>query len=486
MSRSYGACGPTPDASSKQQSSQGARNPTMRHARKWTNSSVRRLAGGANPVQMITDRARDVVCRAMDEGWSGPPFDPLGIADFLKLKVIPTDDVREARTVPCGDSFQIEYNPNRPRGRMRYSLAHEIAHTLFPDAAEQVRHRATRNELTGDEWQLEALCNIGAAEILMPIGTLPDFSAPALTIDNLMNLQRQFDVSTEALFIRAASVTSVACVVFCASRVEAGPNRSKYRLNYLIPSRTSSWTLDRHFLIGSDSVVMQCNAIGFTAKGRETWDPNSGEPDYVECVGIPPFPGSAYPRVVGIATRPGTAVQSDGIVYLRGDVTQPRGNGRRVIVHVVNNRARSWGGRGVAVAIANAWPAAHKDYKHWISSSSDARTLGSLRLFSVTEEDSVASLVCQSGYGESAKPRIRYAALRECLEELGVGLQRLHASVHMPRIGCGQAGGTWDVVEEMVISSLCRREIPVTVYDPPGRDLPKRAQDSFNFSLTPN
>ena len=459
----------------------GIRGRKMTQAWKWTNPSVRRFAGGENPVQKIADRVREVVCRAMDEGWSGPPFDPLGIADLLKIKVIPTEDIRDARTVPRGSSFRIEYNPNRPRGRMRYSLAHEIVHTLFPDAAEQVWHRATRKESAKDDWQLEALCNVGAAEILMPIGTLPAFSVSDLKIDNLLELQKRFNVSTEALFIRAVSVTSVSSLAFCASRVETGPNRGRYRLNYFIPSRTCPWIFDRHFLLEPGSVANQCSAIGFTAKGSEVWDADRQEALYIECVGIPPFPGSAYPRVVGIATPPSAHQPTEGIIYLRGNVTQPRGDRQKVIVHVVNNRARSWGGRGVAAAIAKAWPEAHRDFRLWSSSRSEAHKLGSLRLFQVSEIDSVASLVCQSGYGESTKPRIRYAALRQCLEKLGSTLEGLLTSAHMPRIGCGQAGGSWKVVEEMVASSLCRRKIPVSVYDPPGQDIESNPQSYFNF-----
>ncbi|MEU8679992.1 hypothetical protein [Streptomyces sp. NPDC048611] len=43
--------------------------------------------------------------------------------------------------------------------------------------------------------------------------------------------------------------------------------------------------------------------------------------------------------------------------------------------------------------------------------------------------------------------------------------QELGASVHMPRIGCGLAGGTWSRVEPLVAARLTRCGIPVTVYD---------------------
>ena len=34
--------------------------------------------------------------------------------------------------VRSDEPLVIEFNPTRPRGRLRFSLAHEIAHTLFP------------------------------------------------------------------------------------------------------------------------------------------------------------------------------------------------------------------------------------------------------------------------------------------------------------------------------------------------------------------
>ncbi|RAJ47078.1 hypothetical protein K353_00279 [Kitasatospora sp. SolWspMP-SS2h] len=42
---------------------------------------------------------------------------------------------------------------------------------------------------------------------------------------------------------------------------------------------------------------------------------------------------------------------------------------------------------------------------------------------------------------------------------------RLGASVHMPRIGCGLAGGRWERIEPLVTDRLTARGVPVTVYD---------------------
>lgn len=41
--------------------------------------------------------------------------------------------------------------------------------------------------------------------------------------------------------------------------------------------------------------------------------------------------------------------------------------------------------------------------------------------------------------------------------------KRLNASVHMPRIGCGLGGGTWEEVEPIIVRTLT--DTQVHVYD---------------------
>jgi len=43
--------------------------------------------------------------------------------------------------------------------------------------------------------------------------------------------------------------------------------------------------------------------------------------------------------------------------------------------------------------------------------------------------------------------------------------RELDASVHMPRIGCGLAGGRWEEIEPIIGRTLIKNGVPVTVYD---------------------
>lgn len=60
---------------------------------------------------------------------------------------------------------------------------------------------------------------------------------------------------------------------------------------------------------------------------------------------------------------------------------------------------------------------------------------------------------------------VRYEAIDTALATLGGHALDLGASVHMPRIGCGLAGGRWTAVEPLVTARLTGRGVPVTVYD---------------------
>ncbi len=431
----------------------------------WTNASVRLLAGNDNPIEAVLKRAREISLKAMDQGWSGPPFDPIALSEFLKIPVVPRADIRDARTVPQGEAgVCIEYNPTRPRGRLRYSVAHEIAHTLFPDCAAKIRHRSAYHELQGDEWQLELLCNIGAAEFLMPIGSLQSESVHRLGIDRLLELRSRFDVSTEAMLIRSVQVADGPSAAFVASRIERGAQEGRYRVDYAIPSRSWPTTMQSGFLLSPQSVVYECTAIGYTAKGDEGLT-TEGEKVHIECVGIPPYPGSVYPRVAGLMTGTSASADRPEITYLKGSALEPRGESQKIIVHVVNDATPNWGGRGFVAGLKQKWPEAQREYRNWTQASRSNLRLGQVHIIRVSEDVSIASMVAQKGYGASPKLRIRYAALEECLRKVADAARSMHATVHMPRIGCGQAGGSWFIVEELIASTLPATGVPAVVYD---------------------
>ncbi len=431
----------------------------------WTNPSVLKFAGKSDPIDFITRKASDVVLKAIQAGWQGPPFDTFKLAEVLEIPTIPREDVLDARILSTGSQrLQIEFNPNRPRGRMRFSVAHEIAHTLFPDCVENVRNRGQATETREDNWQLELLCNIAAAEFIMPVGEEIDSKTP-VTIDNILKLQKQFDVSTEAISIRLAKITIEPCTIFAAARIIDDENAPSYRLDYSICSRSSAVELPRGQEI-HDTILSQCTAVGYTAKGSQR-DIGKFRELYLECVGIPPYPGRNYPRVVGIARhRNGKETRALSIEFIRGDALEPRGNGRKIIAQIVNDKTPNWGA-GFARAVRNKYPLVQKDFKEWAVSHPNEFSLGNTHESYISDDLSIVHMITQHGYGASAKPRIRYAALRDCLYQLKAIALANSASVHMPRIGTGYAGGNWGYILELIDEILVRNGVDITIYTIP-------------------
>jgi hypothetical protein len=83
---------------------------------------------------------------------------------------------------------------------------------------------------------------------------------------------------------------------------------------------------------------------------------------------------------------------------------------------------------------------------------------------SVRDDLTLVSLVAQHGFKPSAGPRLRYSALSSALEKVAHLAIAKGATVHMPRIGAGEAGGDWRIIEGIVQETLTARGIMVTVY----------------------
>jgi Zn-dependent peptidase ImmA (M78 family)/O-acetyl-ADP-ribose deacetylase (regulator of RNase III) len=434
---------------------------------RWTNKSVLALAAGEDPITTIERRARELVLHARDEGWNGPPFNPIFIADLLKIPVTANANVADACIVSVEGNLQIQFNPTQVRERVRFSIAHEIAHSLFADVADEVRNRGGKKEAK-DDWQLELLCNLAASEFVMPIGSI-SARERLVSLENLMVERRKFDVSAEAFLIRVTKIANEPVVMFCASAESKSSDDKAYRVDYSVASASAPHSLISGFRVPKDSIVNSCTAIGFTNRGIENWFGDKKIP--IECVGIPGYPGANSPRVAGLIRFSKADMTSARVNFVHGDVLKAQGSETRVICQLVNDQARSWGG-GVARSAAKAFPAAHRDFSNWITSLPKNRRLGDVHFAQTNQNMFIASLVGQEGFGPSPTPRIRYAALEKCLAKISDFASSKSASVHMPRIGSGESGGSWDTVQEMVQDTLIADGIPVTVYDLPPKRLP--------------
>jgi len=409
----------------------------------------------------------------MERGWTGPPFDPLLLADMLKVPVVPLEEVEDARLVHHKGRPRIEFNPNRSRERVRFSIAHELAHLTFPDAAERVRYRAHSDHARADDWQVELLCNLAAAELLMPTGSFPELADGDLDINHLMRVRSEFMVSAESALLRVVRLTTKPAAVFAAARQDDSPN---FRLDYVIGSRAWTPVLTRYAMSDAEP-LRECTAVGFTAKGEVGAGATTV---WLECVGVPPYPGSRYPRIVGLLRPSSEVPQASRIDYVHGDAADPRGGGSKLIAHVVNDTTPNWGGNGFAPHLRERFPQVQEAFQAW-AAEKDTLHLGNSHLVEAEPDLHVCSMVAQHRYGKGASAiPLRYGALETCLETVSDAAATLGASVHMPMIGAGQAKGDWTVIEEMVSRQLLG-DSSVTVYLLPGAKTPHH--DSVQLGL---
>lgn len=433
---------------------------------RWTNASVKAFARDADPLLAIEEAARDLVLKAREKGWEGPPFNPLHIAEMLGVQIEVNSSVADARLVATESGPKIEFNPQQPRERVRFSIAHEIAHLLFPDWSEQVRNRG--GDKTPDDWQLEMLCNVAASEFVLPIGSL-SATTDIPPIEDLMRQRRKYDVSAEAFLIRLAKKSSKPIGIFVSSPSVTEEGARHYKIDYFVSSPTAPNIRLSGQAIPNQSIVQRCTAIGHTDCAVESWV--IGAATQIECVGLTAYPGSVYPRVAGLVRFDQARENHLPIRVLHGDVMVPRNGGKKIICQLVNDKAIKWGG-GVARKIAKRFPNAEDAFSKQVIEIPQRARLGRVIFSKASEDLTIASLIGQEGFGPSLFPRIRYAALQAGLEQVADYAASIGANIHMPKIGTGSAGGDWSTIEEILDDVMVRAGLFVTVYEAP----PKRAQ----------
>jgi O-acetyl-ADP-ribose deacetylase (regulator of RNase III) len=145
------------------------------------------------------------------------------------------------------------------------------------------------------------------------------------------------------------------------------------------------------------------------------------------------------------------------IEYVVGDATLPQGRGPRIIAHVCND-AGGWG-KGFVLPLSRRWPGPETAYRSWYRErATSGFALGAVQFVPVDEDVLVANMIGQHGYRPSAgPPPVRYSAIGTALATLGEKALDLSATVHMPRIGCGLAGGRWELIDPLIVEELALR-----------------------------
>jgi len=148
------------------------------------------------------------------------------------------------------------------------------------------------------------------------------------------------------------------------------------------------------------------------------------------------------------------------IRYLTGDVLYPAVPGHKYIVHVCND-VGGWG-RGFVKSLSRRWLEPEQHYR----AARKPLELGTNQYVRVEPDITVVNMVAQRGYKSETNPTpLRYGALTLCLHSVNAHIIDTDSTIHMPLIGTGLAGGSWDKISQIINEHV---QHDVYVYQLPG------------------
>jgi O-acetyl-ADP-ribose deacetylase (regulator of RNase III) len=157
------------------------------------------------------------------------------------------------------------------------------------------------------------------------------------------------------------------------------------------------------------------------------------------------------------------------VTYVKGDATKPIGGGKKIIAHITNDDG-GWGA-GFTGALDKLSPEPQKIYRQWYNYWTKKfqfhifMPLGSVNYAKVNGDIYVANMTAQHRTIKTIEKPICYKSLEHALGMVAEFAIKQDATIHMPRIGCGLAGGDWNVVESIINRTLTLRDVEVIVYD---------------------
>ena len=138
------------------------------------------------------------------------------------------------------------------------------------------------------------------------------------------------------------------------------------------------------------------------------------------------------------------------IEYRKGDLLNVTSG---IIIHGCNSHGVM--GSGVALAVKNKYPDCYVAYHNTcVARQNDPTLLGSVIVYVVNENLSVANMITQKDFG-THKRQVNYGAIARGFDDLEEFYANMPGLVfHFPKIGAGLGGGDWEVIAE-IIEQMC-------------------------------
>jgi IrrE N-terminal-like domain len=167
---------------------------------------------------------RETVARLLGQaGQAHPPVDLIKVARVQGITAVRNGKLRNSLGVlrDGPDGFTVTLSSRDP-AKSRFTLAHEIAHTLLLHSKHSTVVLGERKTKLPHQ-KLERLCDTIAAEILLPYEMFREaVDEERLTIEAILRLCGRFDASLQSTARRAGDLTNQAAQVVCWKKSGGG------------------------------------------------------------------------------------------------------------------------------------------------------------------------------------------------------------------------------------------------------------------------
>lgn len=168
--------------------------------------------GENDPFLAVRRKAQAVAANYFATFAEPPPFNMKAMASLRGLHWS-DDDPRysvDSEIAPEGDGrVVLRINKSRPASRQRFSIGHEIGHTLFPEYQLAVRCRkAIDRSWANSDNLLETLCDVAASELMFPSPWFNDrVSSLAFSAISIAQLAGDYQASRDATVRRLVELS---------------------------------------------------------------------------------------------------------------------------------------------------------------------------------------------------------------------------------------------------------------------------------------
>lgn len=182
----------------------------------------------------------------LEEAGCSAPVDVRLLASFRRARIEEAEQAHAGLLIPGDRGLVIRVRASDSEERRRFTVCHEICHTFLPGYQEAIETRADLDVERFDPRDPEEyLCDVGAAELLLPRRDMIPLLHAEFALDDVIALAATFRASIEATGLRCVDLSSQPVAFIVLERTPLGSGRQglyarRSRSNGLPPIKPST------------------------------------------------------------------------------------------------------------------------------------------------------------------------------------------------------------------------------------------------------